>query len=62
MYDNIYNEMHKTFLQLELVAYYLWTFKATIVFYNKLWGLCFQWKKIDKFQSHDLIKHIIYDM
>jgi len=42
MYDNIYNEMHKTFLQLELVAYYLWTFKATIVFYNKLWGLCFQ--------------------
>jgi hypothetical protein len=35
------NEIHKTFLQLELVAYCFWTIKAIDVSYNKLCGPCF---------------------
>jgi len=50
----IFNEMHKTFLQLDLVAYYFWTFKTTNVSYNKLCGFFFTKNKLFlKFQSHD---------
>jgi hypothetical protein len=58
----IFNEMHKTFLQLELVTYYFWTFKAIDVSYNRLCESLFTKNKLFlKFQSHELIKHIIYN-
>jgi hypothetical protein len=57
----IFNEMHKTFLQLDLVAYYFWTFKTTNVSYNKLCG--FFSLKINYFLNFNhMIKHIMYDM
>jgi len=51
------------FLQLELATWCFWTFKATNVSCNKLCGFFFTKNKLFlRFQSDELIKHIIYNM
>ncbi len=59
---HICSEMYKTLLPLKLVVKCFWTFKTTNVSCNKLCVLFTKNRLFNKFQSYELIKHIVHGM